>query len=207
VTEDEAERRRTLNALAALGIARARHISAFYVGPRRAGLPHMLAALEQEGKIARVEIAGDGPVAKGSWWVLKRDLPFLRRLESGKGWTPRTTLLSPFDNLIINRSRAEELFTFHFRMEIYVTKAQRRYGYFVMPILHGGRLIGRIDPFFDRGRRELRLNGVFAEAGAPLDRSTGAAIDGAVRRLAAFLGAEEVVYPSHVPSGWKAIMR
>lgn len=207
VTEREAERRRTLNALAALGIARAGHLRAFYVGPRMAGLPHMLAALEQEGTIARVEIAGDGPAVKGFWWVRTRDLPLLRRLESGEAWIPRTTLLSPFDNLIINRPRIEELFKFHFRMEIYVPKRQRRFGYFVMPILHGDRLIGRIDPVFDRERRQLRLNGVFAEPDAPQDRSTGAAIAGAVESLAEFLGAEDIVYPSDVPSGWKGVMR
>jgi hypothetical protein len=95
VTEREAERRRTLNALDALGIARAGHIRAFYVGPRMGGLPQMLAALEQEGKIARVEIAGGGPAGNGAWWVRTQHLPLLRRLESGERWIPRTTVLSP----------------------------------------------------------------------------------------------------------------
>ena len=206
VGESEAEHRRALNALAALGIARTAHLRAFYVGPRTADLPHVLGALEREGTIARVEIAGDGPLGKGTWWVRTKDLPLLRSPSAGS-WKPRTTLLSPFDNLIINRPRTEELFTFHFRMEIYVPKAQRRFGYFVMPILHGDRLIGRVDPFFDRGRQQLRINAIFAEPDAPKDRSTGAAIAGAVDNLAEFLGAQDIVYPSNVPSGWKTVMR
>jgi len=207
VTEREAERRRTINALTALGIARAGHIRAFYVGPRMGGLPQMLTALEQEGKIARVGIVGGGAAGKGVWWVRTQDLPLLHRLESGKPWIPRTTVLSPFDNLIINRSRTEELFKFRFRMEIYVPKAQRRFGYFVMPILHGDRLVGRIDPVFDRGQRHLRINGIFAEPDAPRDRSTGTAISRAIESLGEFLGAEDIVYPSEVPSGWKRVMR
>lgn len=102
-------------------------------------------------------------------------IPFLlgpraRRLPSvrpnGGG---RSTHLPRWGSRIINRPRTEELFKFHFRMEIYVPKGQRQFGYFVMPILHGDRLIGRIDPVFDRERRQLRLNRIFAEADAPKD--------------------------------------
>jgi len=203
VTEPEAERYRTLHALAALGIARPAHIRSFYVGPRTADLPHILAALEQDGQIARVEIADGGTLGKGVWWMRTKDLPLLGRLVSGRSWTPRTTLLSPFDNLIINRSRTEELFDFRFRMEIYVPKKKRQYGYFVMPILRHDRLIGRVDPFFDRRNFQLRINAIFAEAGASKDRPTGVAVGRAIQSLAAFLGAKDIVYPSHVPSGWR----
>jgi len=78
-------------------------------------------------------------------------------------------LLSPFDGLIYDRRRTEELFgfRFRFRLEIYVPKDTREFGYFAMPILHGDRLIGRIDPTFDRAAGELHVRAVHAEPGAP----------------------------------------
>jgi uncharacterized protein YcaQ len=100
----------------------------------------------------------------------------------------RTTLLSPFDRLIHDRKRAEALWGFHYRIEIYVPKAQRKYGYFVLPVLHNDKLVGRIDPAFDRKTRVLRINAVHCEHEAdPIQKP--------VRSLARFLDAEEVVWP------------
>jgi hypothetical protein len=98
----------------------------------------------------------------------------------------RTTLLSPFDRLIYDRDRTERLFGFRYRMEIYVPQAQR-WGYFVMPVLQGDRLVGRVDPAFDRRSRVLTVNRVGWEE-KPVD------IRRALRSLADFLGAEEVVW-------------
>ena len=78
---------------------------------------------------------------------------------------PRTTFLSPFDRLIHNRDRAEALWGFRYRLEMYVPKAKREYGYYVLPILRGDRLIGRIDPVFNRKEGVLRINSVHWEPG------------------------------------------
>jgi uncharacterized protein YcaQ len=86
--------------------------------------------------------------------------------EATDGTVPaRTTFLSPFDRLIHNRDRAEALWGFHYRLEMYVPKAKREYGYYVLPILRGDRLIGRIDPVFDRKADVLRVNSVHWEPG------------------------------------------
>jgi len=77
----------------------------------------------------------------------------------------RTTFLSPFDRLIHDRDRAEALFGFFYRLEMYVPKEKREYGYYVLPILRGDRLIGRIDPVFDRKSGVLRVNSVHWEPG------------------------------------------
>src|SRR5262249_19119367 len=81
----------------------------------------------------------------------------------------RTTVLGPFDRLIHDRDRTERLWNFFYRIEIYVPAAKREYGYYVLPILHGDRLIGRLDPLYDKKAGVVRVNAVYAEPGAPAD--------------------------------------
>ena len=100
----------------------------------------------------------------------------------------RTTFLSPFDRLIHDRDRLETLWGFRYRLEMYVPAAKREYGYYVLPILHGDRIVGRIEPVFDRREKVLRVNGLWWEKGEqPID------LDEPLASLAAFLGAETVL--------------
>ena len=87
----------------------------------------------------------------------------------------RVTLLSPFDRLIHDRDRAESLFGFRYRLEMFVPKAKREFGYYVLPILRGDELIGRIEPVFDHRRRVLSVNGGWAETRATADAGRGSA--------------------------------
>ena len=95
----------------------------------------------------------------------------------------RVTLLSPFDRLIHDRDRAEALFGFHYRLEMYVPKTKREYGYYVLPILVGDRLVGRVEPLHDRKAGTLRVLGAWGDTSR---------LDEALDSLAAFLGAERV---------------
>ena len=111
--------------------------------------------------------------------------------EADDGPVPdRTTFLSPFDRLVQDRDRAEALFGFHYRLEMYVPKAKREYGYYVLPILRGDRIIGRIEPVHDRKANVLRVDGVWWEQGVK-----PVSLDQPLRRLAKFLGATRVTWP------------
>jgi uncharacterized protein YcaQ len=95
----------------------------------------------------------------------------------------RVTLLSPFDRLVHDRARAEALFHFRYRLEMYVPAAKREYGYYVLPILVGDRLVGRVEPRFDRKTGTLEVLGAWGDTSR---------LDEALERLAASLGATEV---------------
>jgi hypothetical protein len=100
----------------------------------------------------------------------------------------RVTFLSPFDRLVHDRNRAEALWDFYYRLEMYVPKAKREYGYYVLPILRGDRVIGRIEPLHDRKTGELRVLGTWWEDGVkPVSLTTP------LRNLARFLGARLTV--------------
>lgn len=91
---------------------------------------------------------------------------------------PRLALLSPFDQLIHDRRRAARIFGFEYRLEMYVPKAKRTYGYYVIPVLRGDRIIGRADLMRHEATKRLRLNRVWWEPGV-----RPVSLEGAVRRL------------------------
>jgi uncharacterized protein YcaQ len=95
----------------------------------------------------------------------------------------RVTVLSPFDRLVHDRDRAEALFDFHYRLEMYVPKAKREYGYYVLPLLVGDQIVGRVEPRFDRKTRELALLGAWGDTSR---------LDEALAELGSFLGADTI---------------
>jgi uncharacterized protein YcaQ len=99
----------------------------------------------------------------------------------------RVTFLSPFDRLIHDRERAEALWDFRYRLEMYVPKAKREYGYYVLPILRGDRLIGRIDPVLDRKTGVLKVNSVHWEPDVK-----PVSLQRPLRDLAKFIGAGSI---------------
>jgi len=149
------------------------------------------ASLRADGVAVLVEVDG----IPGEWLA---HADALAELDAG-AWQPRTVLLGPFDPVVADRDRARLLFGFDFKLEIYIPVAKRQYGYYVLPILHGDRFIGRIDPVMDRKARVLRINAIHAEAHAA--RKDWRAVEGAIEELAGWLGAEEVDLPD-LPDVW-----
>jgi uncharacterized protein YcaQ len=130
------------------------------------------------------------------------DLELLESLRAG-AWEPRSTLLSPFDPLIADRSRTKLMWDFDYTIEIYVPKEKRKYGYYVLPILMGDQLVGRVDPAMDRKTSTLTVNGIWAEPTAPKDKLTGKTVATAIEGLAKFLGATTINYGKKIPASWK----
>jgi uncharacterized protein YcaQ len=173
--------------LRALGVATEREIGRHFIEGRYAHLGRVLADLVQEGRVIPVALAGsDTP-----HYAHVESLPLLEGLQRGE-WEPRTTLLSPFDNLIRDRERTERLWEFYYRIEIYVPAAKRQYGYYVLPILHGDELIGRVSPRMDWKKGVLTIEAVYEEPTRRWDEGMKAAVERAIGELGVFLGAKEI---------------
>jgi uncharacterized protein YcaQ len=134
----------------------------------------MLRWREAERELERRRRRSLGVWREGGEWVAHPDV-------SDEPVLDRATLLSPFDRLVHDRDRAEALFGFHYRLEMYVPPAKREYGYYVLPLLVGDRLVGRAEPRFDRKTRKLELLGSWGDTSR---------LGEALERLAQFLGAE-----------------
>jgi uncharacterized protein YcaQ len=186
--------------LRALGVASPADIRENFIRWKYVNLPAALAYLEEQGRIVPVSVQDDDQPWTGPWYVHADDLALLERIEAGD-WNPRTTLLSPFDNLIIDRKRTRRMFGFDYSMEIYVPAAKRRYGYYAMPVLHRDRLVARIDSALNREAGRLSIRRVSVEAGCD-DLQTARATREAITGLATFLKAGAIDYDGEVPSRW-----
>jgi uncharacterized protein len=174
-------RQAAVRSLRALGIATQQQVKAHFIRHRYQGLASAWKQLEAEELIVPVELG-----LKGDWYVHADDVGLLEQIEAGE-FEPRTTLLSPFDNLICDRNRTLALWNFDFRLEIYVPKA-KRWGYFVMPLLHGDRIVARFDLAVDRKAGGLIVIGERWEPGWEGGRRPVRATTRALDELALFLG-------------------
>ncbi len=210
-SERQVVRQAAQKSLRALGVANERQISWHYTSGRYPQLRERLDELEREGVVERVELAhpanaGSRAKKREAWYLHSADVPLLESIERGD-WEGRTVLLSPFDNLIRDRGRTLQLWNFDYKIEIYTPQHKRKYGYYVLPILHHDKLIGRIDPAMDRSKGVLNVNAVHLEPGAPQDRKTARAVRDAIEELGEHLGAAEIHYNKKIPEAWQRVLR
>jgi len=205
LSQAEVVRRAAQRSLRALGVAWPIDIQRHFIRDRYAGLPAILRDFERDGTLIPVAVRDGSAGWPGNWFIHAQDLPLLDRIEAGD-WQPRTTLLSPFDNLICDRQRTRLMFDFDFSIEIYVPADRRKYGYYALPILHGDRFIGRIDAAVVRKLNDFILRSIHSEDGTA-NRESGAAAAKTIADLAGYLGAKTVTPAGAVPSGWKTAFR
>ena len=106
----------------------------------------------------------------------------------------RIRILSPFDPALRDRDRAERLFGFAYRIEMFVPAPKRRYGYYVFPVLEGDRIIGRIDMKADRSVGQLNVTAFWPETGIAMGKGRLARLEDTLDRAAVFGGCDRVVY-------------
>ena len=162
----EAERIKNERRLASLGIAR----------EKGTAMPLEPVVVGDAGEPAVV----DG--TKGEWRVDPAAL--------GEDFEGRTALLSPFDRLVYDRVRAQELFDFVYTLEMYKPAAKRRWGYFALPILHHDRLIGKLDAVVDRKAAVLRVNAIHEDVN--FTRAMTKAVQSESEDLAGWLGLDAI---------------
>jgi uncharacterized protein YcaQ len=187
--------------LRALGVGRAADIGRHFIAGKYPNLTNALLALEKQGRIMPLRVKDTQRPWPATWYVHSDDLALLDRIESGD-WSPRTTLLSPFDNLIRDRARTRLMFGLDFKMEIYVPALERQYGYYVMPVLHEERVVARVDPAFDRTSKRLSIQAISIEPGCD-DASVARSTKDAIAQLGIFVGAASIDYDGRVPSSWR----
>lgn len=149
---------------------------------KAAGRKEAFDCLLKEEAIIPVSVEG---IAE-PFYMAAEDLELARACSRGKNWKKRCEFLAPLDNLLWDRNLIRTVFDFDYKWEIYTPADKRKYGHYVLPILYGDRLIGRIEAPYDRKEQKLNVKNIWYEPGIVEDEAMRQAIDGAAERLALF---------------------
>lgn len=127
-------------------------------------------------------------------WLHASLMPLLQKIPAAT----HTALLSPFDPVVWDRRRVLELFNFDYRIECYMPAEKRKYGYFVLPVLHRGALKARIDAKMERQRQQLMIRAFWLEPGTRISHAFLHDVKKAINRFAQWQGVREVII-EHAP--------
>ncbi|MFN8481800.1 MAG: crosslink repair DNA glycosylase YcaQ family protein [Anaerolineae bacterium] len=186
-TREERARELALRAVRALGIAQAGWVADYFRTPK---IPtaQLTRTLAENGALVAVDV--EGWSAPG--YVHPENLALAKAAASGGLAPDLTTLLSPFDPLVWDRARAQTMFGFEYRIECYTPAPKRRYGYFSLPILRRGALIGRLDPKAHRREGRFEVKALHLEPGIAVTDDLVADLRGALREVAGWHGTPRV---------------
>lgn len=179
-----------------------------------------LARLIETGEVREIEVEPSSRGPRARWYALAEDLPALTVAARRRVPSEGSTLLSPFDSFLWHRERTHRLFGFHYSIEVYTPGHKRIHGYYSLPILHDGQLIGRVDPKAHRTERRLEVKHVHFESwfargshppaaawGAPDRDAALAGLADSLRSLATFVGADTVSLGRVTPASLRAPLR
>ena len=185
---DEGELGRFLvkRSLTAHGLAPSREIRIICGAAERRVTDAALTDMMESGEVVSLQVEG---VDKVSYFALATALD---HIDHPAPEQKEVSLLSPFDNAIIQRKRLEQLYEFHYTLECYVPEPKRIYGYFVFSILWGDRLVGRFDPKADRKAKVLIIRGLLFEPWFDISDEFVAAFASKLKAFAAFNDCETV---------------
>jgi uncharacterized protein YcaQ len=200
-SNEEFQRTLALRAVSALGVALPAWVPDYFRQPKK-GMPERLEKLAQEGLLLQVEVEG----FEGTAYVHPDRVDLIEKAASGNLEPTRTTLLSPFDPLVWDRRRARELFGFDYTIECYTPAAKRRYGYFTLPILQRGQLIGRLDAKAHRAQGVFEIKALYLEPGVPVSEELVAGLAAALQRLAAWHGTPDIIVRRSDPAEVTALL-
>jgi uncharacterized protein YcaQ len=185
---DAAHRALALKAVRALGVAKAKWVADYFrMGKKET--PRIVRDLAAEGALAAVEVEG----WKEPGYVHPDHAALAESAAAGEVKPTLTTLLSPFDPVVWDRQRASELFGFEYRLECYTPAPKRVYGYFTLPILRRGALLGRLDPKAHRRDGVFEVKTLYLEPGVRVTQGLVADLARAIRECAAWHGTPSVV--------------
>ncbi len=201
-THEEVRRTLALKAVRALGVALARWVPDYFRTPKK-GVAGLLEELVEEGALLPARIEGCEEPA----YVHQDNAGPAEAVLSGGLRPSLTTLLSPFDPVVWDRARASELFGFEYRIEVYTPAARRRYGYYSLPILHRGALVGRLDAKAHRKRGAFEVKALHLESGVTVDDDLIAGLAGALHDGAGWHGTPEILVGWSDPPGVAGALR
>ncbi|HYJ79839.1 MAG TPA: crosslink repair DNA glycosylase YcaQ family protein, partial [Longimicrobiaceae bacterium] len=176
-----------LAAVRALGIAKAKWVADYFRMGKK-DTPAVVRALAEEGALLPATVEG----WKEPAFVHPDHQALAAAAAAGEVKPVLTTLLSPFDPVVWDRARALELFGFDYRLECYTPAPKRRYGYFTLPILRRGALVGRLDAKAHRRDGVFEVRSLHLEPGVRVSDRFVLDVAGAIRECAAWHGTPRV---------------
>jgi len=181
-----------MTGLSGNGVASEAHLMNYVTGPnpKAPARKAIIARNLRKGRVVEVRVEG----MRGTFYAMPEHLEALSAAPEPTG----THLVCPFDSLLWQRKRSAQLLDFDYTIEIYTPAKKRRYGYYVLPILHEGRMVGRVDPKVHRDKGLLEVKSIHLEPHLVANGAFDQGLGEALHSLREFLGAEKL----KLPRGW-----